>query len=369
MKKILFAITSLTFGGAERVLVDIANKLCDKYEVTIFTIYAQGELEAELDDRIRLERLIKKSYRQLNIKEKKWKPIQIMLDRKKIYDNIIKDNYDVEIAFLEGPVTRLLSTENPNTKKIAWVHNDIEKVFGQGLKAKVKRKIDKDIYNKFDEIVFVSEDNKKSFEKIYDVKAKKRVIYNYINKDLVIKKSQEKIDMKFEEGTLNILCVARLVEQKALDRLINVHAKLIQNNIKHNIYVIGDGPEKNKLVNLIDEKNVKDTFHLLGKIDNPYPYIKKADCFALLSYFEGYPMVLLEAQILEKFIIITNTAARETIKNYRNSKILDNNEEAVYKGLEDIVKNKNKYLRKKEEKQKYNNERILNKIINLIEKE
>ena len=80
-------------------------------------------------------------------------------------------------------------------------------------------------------------------------------------------------------------------------------------------------------------------------------------------------MVLLEAQILEKFIIITNTAARETIKNYRNSKILDNNEEAVYKGLEDIVKNKNKYLRKKEEKQKYNNERILNKIINLIEKE
>ena len=45
MKKILFGITSLTLGGAERVLVDLANKLCEKYEITIFTIYANGELE------------------------------------------------------------------------------------------------------------------------------------------------------------------------------------------------------------------------------------------------------------------------------------------------------------------------------------
>ena len=44
MKKILFGITSLTLGGAERVLVDLANELCDKFEITIFTIYANGEL-------------------------------------------------------------------------------------------------------------------------------------------------------------------------------------------------------------------------------------------------------------------------------------------------------------------------------------
>ena len=49
MKKILFGITSLTLGGAERVLVDLANKLCEKYDITIFTIYANGELEKELN--------------------------------------------------------------------------------------------------------------------------------------------------------------------------------------------------------------------------------------------------------------------------------------------------------------------------------
>ena len=54
MKKIIFGITGLTLGGAERVLVDIANKLVLKYDVTIFTIYAGGELEKELNQRVHI---------------------------------------------------------------------------------------------------------------------------------------------------------------------------------------------------------------------------------------------------------------------------------------------------------------------------
>ena len=54
MKKILFGITSLTLGGAERVLVDIANTLVDKYDITIFTIYANGELERQLNKKVKL---------------------------------------------------------------------------------------------------------------------------------------------------------------------------------------------------------------------------------------------------------------------------------------------------------------------------
>ena len=45
MNKIIFGITGLTLGGAERVLVDIANALVDKYDITIFTLYSKGELE------------------------------------------------------------------------------------------------------------------------------------------------------------------------------------------------------------------------------------------------------------------------------------------------------------------------------------
>lgn len=65
MKKVLFGITSLTLGGAERVLVDIANKLCNKYDITIFTIYSGGELEKQLSDKIKLKSLYHKQYSEL----------------------------------------------------------------------------------------------------------------------------------------------------------------------------------------------------------------------------------------------------------------------------------------------------------------
>ena len=65
MKKILFGITSLTLGGAERVLVDIANKLCNEYDITIFTIYSGGELEKQLSEKVKLKSLYNKQYTEL----------------------------------------------------------------------------------------------------------------------------------------------------------------------------------------------------------------------------------------------------------------------------------------------------------------
>lgn len=71
MKKIIFGITGLTLGGAERVLVDVANKLIAKYDVTIFTIYAGGELEKELDSKIKLISLFNFKYNDMGkLKEK-----------------------------------------------------------------------------------------------------------------------------------------------------------------------------------------------------------------------------------------------------------------------------------------------------------
>lgn len=70
MKKILFGITGLTLGGAERVLVDIANKLCEKYEITIFTLYSGGELEKQLSQKVKLKTLYTKQYSQLREERK-----------------------------------------------------------------------------------------------------------------------------------------------------------------------------------------------------------------------------------------------------------------------------------------------------------
>mgnify|MGYP000139384202 CR=1 FL=1 len=89
MKKIIFGITGLTLGGAERVLVDIANKLVLKYDVTIFTIYAGGELEKELDQRVHIISLFDFKYNSMGKFKKRIIPIRVLLEKKKIFKNFI----------------------------------------------------------------------------------------------------------------------------------------------------------------------------------------------------------------------------------------------------------------------------------------
>lgn len=364
MKKILFGITSLTLGGAERVLVDLANELSRDYEVTIWTLYGKGELEKQLNTNIKFQSYIDNSYSEISKIQKIIIVLKMLLFKNSIYRKSIKGNYDVEIAFLEGPITRLLSIKNKDTKKIAWVHNDISKVFGSGIKSKLKKRIDKKIYSKYDKIVFVSKDNLEKFEKTYpNIKNKKQVIYNYLDSKSIIEKSKERIE-ELDKSTTNFVTVARLVEQKGIDRLIKVHSNLIKEGLEHNFYVIGDGPEKQRLQKIIKENNVKKTFKLCGRKENPYPYIKQADYFCLFSHFEGYGMVLDEAKILNKKILITDTAAREAVENYPNAKIVANNEQGICKILEKI-------LTQKESKQvvetQYENKQILEQVKTLIE--
>ena len=91
-----------------------------------------------------------------------------------------------------------------------------------------------------------------------------------------------------------------------------------------------------------------------------------ADYFALLTYFEGYPMAVEEAKILNKKIIITDTAAKEVVKDYDRSKILKNDEESIYEGLKDILQEKSKFS--DDEKKEYDNSYLLNEIKALFRK-
>ena len=373
MKKIIFGITSLTLGGAERVLIDLANKLVEKFDITIFTLYANGELEKELDERIHLKSLYNKRYKDLNKKERVLIPVSVLFNKRKIYKNYVDDNdYIAQIAFLEGAITRIFSVKSKhNTKKIAWIHNDISKVFGKSIKAEIKRIVDRNAYEKYDVLAFVSVDNLDKFNKVYDdmLLPHEKVIKNYINSERIIELSKKENEKIFNSDEVNIVQVSRLVEQKGIERLIDVHTKLIKAGYNHHIYIIGEGPLKTKLEEKIKVDNVGNTFALLGAKENPYPYIKDADAFGLFSFFEGYPMVVEEAKILKKFVVVTNTSAREVLFDYaRNSLIVNNDEEGIEQGIKYIIENKKKILEKNNDFV-YENNKIIDKIVKVIEEE
>ena len=360
MKKIIFGITSLTIGGAERVLVDLANRLSEEYSVTIFTIYDGGELKKELNKNIKIIALYRKPYKELTKIEKLKASLKLILYKKKIYEAIMKRGFDAEIAFLECSFTRLFATninritssERSKNKQETennetWIHNDISKVYGNGLKAKIKNFVDGIAYKKYDKLVFVSEENQKDFNKEYKwaKEQNETLIRNYIDYKKVLKKADEHVDLPYDSKEINLLTVCRLVEQKALDRFIKVQKALENNGIHTKIYIVGDGEQRYNLQKQIDSDGLTDRFILLGQKENPYPYIKYCDYFCLLSYYEGYGMVLEEAKILNKPIILTNTAAKECAKGYDKAIVLDNNFESIVKGLEKELKSDNvKYL-------------------------
>jgi len=363
--KICFGITKLGIGGAERVLIDIANELIKDYDITIFTIYGGGELEKELNPNIKRKSIYKEEKNNVFI------PIFILLCGKLVYNKYLKYKYDVDIAFLEGPITRFFSYKG-NNKKIAWVHNDIDKVFGNDYKSKIKKYIDKNIYKRFDKIIFVSEQNKKSFENVYGNISERRIIYNYINIERVIRLSKEEIigEKSFINKELDeekrFITVTRLVKQKGIDRLIRVHRRLLDEGLNHRIYVIGDGEEKEILKDLANKMKVENTFIFLGKKINPYPYIKQADYFILASYFEGFGMVIEEAKILNKPILVTDTAAKEAVTNYDKNIIIDNNEDAIFEEIKNVLQGEYIFFDKENKKYDYDNKYLLEQIINIL---
>ena len=342
-----------------------------EYEITIFTLYKGGAFEKELNENIKIISLYNIPYEDMSSFKKKAIPLYVLTFGKAIYNKFIKGKFDIEIAFLEGAITRIFSYSN-NKNKIAWVHNDMQKVFGNGIKAKIKKIMDEKAYQKYNDIIFVSEDNEKAFNSFYkeNIKSKKNIIKNYVSSERILNLSVELSEYKktYKEDEINVVQVSRLVEQKAIDRLIKVSAKLINENSKIHIYVIGDGPLKERLQKQIEDLNVEEKITLLGAKKNPYPYIKNADVFGLFSYFEGYGIVIDEAKILRKYVIITDTAAREALKDYKEYSYIVSNDE---KGIEEAFKyleDKGKQIGKKYIDYQYKNEEIIDKITEIIER-
>lgn len=300
MKKVLFFITNLNIGGAERVLVDTVNNL--NYDITVLTLYGKGDLSSEL--KVKRKSIFKSNIKNSFIQKIIGLLIKTKFYKKYIYNKYIKDKYDVEIAYLEGPSTEILSISN-NPNKYAFVHTD--------LSIHYKNKNYQYIYNyykKFKKIIFVSDTSLKGFNKLIPNNFEKEVIKNYIDENRIKKLSLEKTDCSDY-----FLVIARFREEKGVLKIIDIFK-----NRNDKLIIIGDGPLFNSAKEMI---KTNDNIILLGSLTNPYSYLKKAKALIIPSLYEGDSTVAKEGMILNKFIISTNTSVKNTIKDYPN-KIIDN---------------------------------------------
>ena len=137
-----------------------------------------------------------------------------------------------------------------------------------------------------------------------------------MNKKEIIKKSKLKNEIKFDKKKLNLINIGRYTDQKDQITLLKA-VNSIKDKISFNLLIVGKGLEKENLINYIRRNNLTKKVQLRNFQKNPFNLIKSSDVFILTSKYEGLPNVLLESQVLKKFIISSNcpTGPREILLN------------------------------------------------------
>lgn len=393
MKKILFVINSLTIGGSEKSLISLLDNIdYSKYQVDLLMFKKGEELDKYIPKEVNIieeleyykflhktngkySRLKKIRFIYYKIKTSIFLRINSMRNNKiqseqviyKSQKNILKMNkkeYDVAIAYSQGMPTYFVADKVSANKKVAWINCDYATTM-------YDKDFDERFYDKFDNIVAVSETISKS---ILDIKPQYRskiaVILDIVDPKLIESLSNEEIVFEDKSYT-NILTVARLVIQhKGYDLAVKAAALLKRDNYKFKWFVVGDGQDREKLEKLIEEYGVKDCFILLGKKENPYTYMKNCDIYVQPSYKEGFGLTVIEAKILKKPIVCTNfNTARELINNGEDGLIIEKNENELYLGIKKYIDDKKfigDIIENLKKKDQYNSIDEINKFCDLI---
>lgn len=312
------------------------NKKYSTFRKSIGQIFKEGQLTLGIT-RLLARQNCNKVSKKLGLNESSYVQMQLMWKYAIKFLPKLSKNYDIAISYLWP---HYFVAEKVNAKvKVAWIHTDYSKL-------ETDIDIDLEMWNKYDYIFSVSEECKNSFLSKYPSLFKKlKVLENITAVDFINKMANEKIsDFNSENNNFNLLSVARFSPAKGIDNAVKA-LKLLHDKGLTNIKwsVVGYGGDEDNIKKLIKDNNLENSFILLGKKTNPYPYMKQCDLYVQPSRYEGKAVTVTEAQILNKPVLITNyPTAKSQVKDGYDGLICELSVEGIARGIEDLFNNKNK---------------------------
>lgn len=322
--KIIFVIDALRQGGIRTSFLNLINNLdLEKHDVTLYCFHLTDDDIKKIPDKIEIIKSnflldlcastsdeLRKKFKLKYVMRKILALACKLFNSDIIYKYIFKTEkrsfeYDIAISYsnnvgdhsLYFGCNKFVIEKIKAKKKIAWVHVDYEKM-------KLDTKINNKEYLFFDKIFCVSQSSAKTFIRyLPESKKKVEVIYNLLDIDNMIRLSNMNTEDEFSTDVFNFISVMRLDDNKDPLFLIEVANELRNNNVKFYWRVLGDGPLYEKAVKRVEELDLSNFIHLYGYVENPYPYIKKSDCYISTSTFEGYSLSIIEALYFNLIII------------------------------------------------------------------
>ena len=388
-KKILFIMSSLGNGGAERSLVNLLNEIpYDKYEVDLLLFKKSGMFLKQVPTEVNIlhrPKILKKLYGPIEqsgvwvlfkvfstvisliFEKDKDKGYQTGFRWKHFYKKVIKNldkKYDVAVSYISGEQTYYLVDKVNAKRKITWIHNDYKT-------AHHPKKYDEPYFDKLDFIVTISDKCLKILNEEFPFfKNKCYCIANITSSSIIKKRAKEFYPKEYIDNVWKILSIGRLSEQKGFDFAISAARILKSKKIKFKWFIIGSGNLKNTLQKQIIKENVLDCIELIGARENPYPYIKNCDIFVQTSRYEGKSVVIDECKMLAKPMVLTNyPTVKNKLNNENEAIIAEMNPKGIAEKIEFLIENDE--IRKKMEnylqQHEYGNQSEINKYIDLFE--
>ena len=369
MKKVLIVIHDMEIGGAQKSLLSFCQVLATsdiskKYEINLMVVNPVGTFITQIPDNIKMKQppkelrwigtpfsieLIRRyfSFRCLvgeilwivrnhlglfphnwNLQQKlwrSWRRIVPMLD----------ENYDIAISYMDGVPNYYAMEKVHAQKKVLWFHSEYQK---QGYDPQY----DLCYYGKSDAIVTISEKCRDCLLQEFSQHGEKiHVLENITSAQLLDQFSQMYFPEEYlEKKCFKILSVGRLHFQKGFDLAVHAAKELEASGVDFFWWIVGDGSEREGLQDLIEREGISHRIKLLGARENPYPYIRHCDLLVQPSRLEGKSIVLDEAKILCKPIVVTNyTTVSASIEHGVDGWIVEMNSHGIAHGIQELYEN------------------------------
>ena len=287
MRKILLYIDNMLYGGANRVMANLANYFSAQgYEVILINDRPYDKEHPGYS--------INKAVKRYNLDAEKHRIIVRTMNRLvKLRCIAKKEKPDVILSFMAGPNIRMLvATTGLKIKRVVSVRNDPQKEYGLGI----KRGLVNLLFRMADGVVFQTQDAAAYFSE--KIQAKSKVIFNPVNDKFYSK--------KWQYGGKNIVIVGRLQPQKNPMNALQAFARIAKTIPEYDLAYIGEGSLKAELEAYAVQEGLAERVHFLGKRDDIDSILECSAMYVLCSDFEGMPNALMEAMAVGIPVISTD---------------------------------------------------------------
>lgn len=330
--RILILMHYMELGGAEISLIGLLHALDpERVDVDLFIHSHQGPLMEFIPKWVNLLPEVK-SYSMIErpmkeaLRAGEWRIVANRLRGKRLHrryiqtvDGIMEDisvfqyiadcitpslplitpdvDYDLCISFL---IPHNIGRDKVKAhKRLAWIHTDYSTVH-------VNAEKELPVWDAYDHIASISPDVTASFVKTFPSLSHKVIeIENILSPDFVRSRAEEFDASEEMPGDLKLLTIGRFTYQKNFDNLPSIAASLVSLGYENlRWYIIGYGDEE-RVRQSIREAEMENHVIILGKKENPYPYIKACDIYVQPSRYEGKSVTVREAQMLGKPVAVT----------------------------------------------------------------